>query len=337
MAKGKIADLTRYLDSLAESTWQKLAYGPGRNIPFREDGITSENLFALDTRHPWLHVWGFTQKQESKNGADWEWWIGSSQQGWICLRFQAKRHNIGRHYRELDHRVGENEIPQINLLIESAAADSTTWDVPVIPLYCFYNGWIDNPGVSPDPSDADWPAGVQCISCPNGYSPHACEHVNLRDYGCTIVSAYTVQYLKKLHGRPYSVKNFLEHSIPWSHLFRADFSSTKAGIGAQAGENYRASEVAVGVLKRTQSMWRDLVESEQISRDLEFDPREILDSRSMWSPGPQPAPYVDTLLQSGLDSLIDNRQPLPDVARLAVLSVPRIVRKGTASKTATNQ
>jgi hypothetical protein len=241
-----VAALVRHMDRLAFSTWDKIAYGPGRNIPFREDGITSENLFALDLEHPWLNVMAFSTAEESRNGADWEWWIGNADDGWIALRLQAKRLYTSRRYAQLEHRVGESEDLQADLLIDRSIADSTR-GTPVIPLYCFYNGWIDSFN-SPPPDDAVWPEATLHSTCPSHVPPPNCVHVALRQYGCAVSSALTVRQLIDTPGRPFDYRNFLPQMVPWSHLFvtkpTRDIESVEEGTNV-----YDSAELVTGTLQ----------------------------------------------------------------------------------------
>ncbi|TDW15513.1 hypothetical protein [Kribbella kalugense] len=62
----KIGQLVVQMDSLADETWRKVAYGPRRNVRFREDAITGHNLFELEQRHEWLQVWAYTAKERRR-------------------------------------------------------------------------------------------------------------------------------------------------------------------------------------------------------------------------------------------------------------------------------
>ncbi|WP_433003234.1 DUF6615 family protein [Kribbella sp. CA-294648] len=316
------------MDALAEDTWRKVAYGPGRNVRFREDAITSHNLFELDQRHSWLRVWAFTPKQESANGADWEWWMGNDAQGWICLRVQAKRLSEDRKYLELEHRVGESEDLQIQLLLDSCIRDARRWQVPVVPLYCFYNGWVDHPHLTPNQRDADWPTGVRCLACPERSAPHSCIHTSLRIHGCTVTSAYTVRRIMLNDKRPYRLEHYLRVSLPWSHLFKASDQliaedQEVAAIAAKTEATFKQQHVAEGVLKQTRWLWLESLQWATIEPTDDAQPWEILNEVAMAAPGRRPAPYVSRLLGVGVDQGSFPDAEGPDVRSLAVLEVPR--------------
>src|SRR5918995_4656855 len=98
-----LAALAADMDTLAQATWQRVRYSPEWRIWTREDGLTAENLFQLRLRHPELHLRQFTGAEEGLNGADWEWWIGNDEEGWLALRIQAKKWSSGG-YEELTYK-----------------------------------------------------------------------------------------------------------------------------------------------------------------------------------------------------------------------------------------
>ena len=197
------------LDGLAASTWHKIRVGPQRGLKFREESITDHNLFELDQRHPGLTVYKFTSPEEAMNGADFDWWIGSIKDGWIGIRFQAKKLNDGA-YSEIGHVVdGER---QYDRLLREAHSDGL-W-----PLYCFYNGWDDG-----------WPDGVRNLICPSDLTPTSrasrkngdCGHTRIQHFGCAVAPATYVQQRHRgpMRGR-LELNDYLGSSIPWSFLFR---------------------------------------------------------------------------------------------------------------------
>ncbi|WP_419179043.1 DUF6615 family protein [Prescottella equi] len=111
--------------------------GPG------EEALTDINLLKLRLRIPTLRVKKYDKKAESRNGADWEWWIGSSRdKRWIQLRVQAKRSShAGLHYSSLGYDVARREardgegdaktVKQFDALIAQSAIDGA------IPLHVF--------------------------------------------------------------------------------------------------------------------------------------------------------------------------------------------------------
>ncbi|MDG6106108.1 hypothetical protein Daura_06545 [Dactylosporangium aurantiacum] len=197
------------LDDLAAQTWHKITVGPLRGLTFGEESITDHNLFELDRLAPEVEVYKFDKSEEPTNGADFEWWIGSSSIGWLGIRFQAKKLDDGS-YAQLGHRVRGQR--QYHLLLEQARQDN------VWAFYCFYNGW-----------DGPWPDGVPNITCPRNLTPtwdqagtSPCTHAALQDFGCAIAPAAAVA--SRHAGEPrkgrLAMEEYLQFSRPWSHLFR---------------------------------------------------------------------------------------------------------------------
>jgi hypothetical protein len=236
---------------------------------------------------------------------------------------QAKRLSDNRRYLELDHRVGESEVLQIDLLIESSFRDARRWGVPVIPLYCFYNGWVDEPSLSPNTEDADWPVSVNCMVCPKGRTPPDCIHASLRMHGCTVASAYMVQLLMESEGRPYSLERYLGLSVPWSKLFVASEELLLAypGMAPKAKDPFKATRVAAGVLRQTQWLWQEALEWLPDSSPDDLEPWSVLGDFPMNAPGPRPAAYVSRLINEDLDGLNFAKEQ-PGVKAVAVLEVP---------------
>lgn len=322
MTKGPITNLVSQMDDLALATWNKIAYGPSRNVPFREDGITSENLFALDMSHPWLNVMAFTSHQEATNGADWEWWIGDRTNGWIGLRVQAKRiYTSNRCYAMLEHRVGDDEKLQADILIDRAIHDSEG-SAPIFPLYCFYNGWVDNKDKEPL-NDAEWPDDTVHSACPRRYIPPKCVHIRLRQYGCAISSALTVRALIDNPGRPFRHTSFLPHSIPWSHLFVA--APVRDPDDMMDGTNVLDSDTVVeGATRRAQRLWQDFA---QLNPDLSepyFERENELEEMVTAGPSVNIPFYVEAVRSGSTGMLRElGAGSLPEVKTVAVLDLGR--------------
>ena len=54
MLVSDLQGLVVHLDTLAASTWHKVAVGPRRGLKFREESLTDHNLFDLDGTAPGL-------------------------------------------------------------------------------------------------------------------------------------------------------------------------------------------------------------------------------------------------------------------------------------------
>lgn len=197
------------LNRLAELTWKKIETGDRSGLAFREDSITDHNLWELSQAHPDLHVYRYNQAQERTSGADWEWWIGSHQDGWLCLRIQAKR-VYGSSYPELVHAGRGDDDFQYDTLIDSCDEKRGEY-----PIHVFYNGWQHGRFKS----GTYWAAPAAWRACPNGRGPDACSHASPQHYGCAIASSHAV---KRAHegGKRNTrlVQKHLSNALPWSYL-----------------------------------------------------------------------------------------------------------------------
>lgn len=193
------------LDLLALETWQKVYVGPMNGLGFREESITEHNLFWLSERHPDLRIRKFGTKEERRNGADWEWWLGSPAEGWIGVRFQAKKLTDGR-YLEIGYRAALEERVQCQVLVDEV--HNQAQGRALFPFYCFYNGWDHTSG---------WPTGVDwTIGCSQ---PANCANVpDVRVFGCAIAPADRVLDVLTSHPKPREASSYLPLQRPWSWL-----------------------------------------------------------------------------------------------------------------------
>lgn len=186
------------MEQIAHRTWTDIVDGDLRGLRLTEDSISEYNLLEMDRRVPDLHVKRFNRHEESKNGADWEWWIGEGP-SWMCLRIQAKRVD-GRTYRQLDHHGVRDGDFQYDTLIREA-------QIPGIhPLYVFFNGFDD------------WPTGAPWNGCPAGVTVLGdCAHGPESRFGCAVAQARTIKWLHAGGGpRRNDAEPYLAHSRPWS-------------------------------------------------------------------------------------------------------------------------
>lgn len=131
---------------LGHLTWTRLAEAHRIGLSWSEETNTETLLLELRLRHP-KHVWvePFSKWDESLNGADWEWWLGSPG-AWIAMRVQAKRLKVQStaHFRGLQTYPGKKGVTrQINRLIRAAKAEQRT------PIYCLYVFNVPPPSVRP--------------------------------------------------------------------------------------------------------------------------------------------------------------------------------------------
>ena len=121
----------------AHTAWNWIRYSILTRIPISEESITDFSLLNLGLKHPHeIITRKINRRQESVEGADWEWWL-TDERSWLGLLVQAKK--IGS--RRLEYRgigkTDKNGRMQIDVLIQSALQS-----VPKrIPLYVFYNYW----------------------------------------------------------------------------------------------------------------------------------------------------------------------------------------------------
>ncbi|MBQ1009915.1 hypothetical protein KBX53_02905 [Micromonospora sp. M51] len=232
------------MDELAEFTWERVAFADA-GFSFREDSITEHNLFDLARRHPQLLVQRFNGTEEAANGADWEWWVGGPGQGWVGLRVQAKKLATDGTYHEIAHTTARRQ-RQYDLLIEACLDDEANFAAPILPLYCFYNGWHVPGGKAPE-----WPEDTKNAACPNDILPPKCRHVlNIRHLGCAITTALDVAAVHQgPHGRRTTLNGHLSRSRPWSHLFHEG-----RPLATSTAARSRPATIAAQVLRRA-SEW----------------------------------------------------------------------------------
>ncbi|WP_406446839.1 hypothetical protein OHB14_50045 [Streptomyces sp. NBC_01613] len=115
------------MDAAAIDTWKRIEFGrlPGRR--FDEASVTDNLLSTLQNQVPGLLTYQSNQVQERDSGADWEWWIGDDQAGWVCLRIQAKRVYEDNTYRMLKHPGAGEDAFQYDTLIKGCDPDQARY------------------------------------------------------------------------------------------------------------------------------------------------------------------------------------------------------------------
>jgi hypothetical protein len=201
-----IAGLRPTLENLARTTWLDVAEGRRLGVPMGEIGITDRNMLALRREHPTLLVHKHSIHEEVRTGADWEWWLGTSD-GWICLVFQAKLLAANGRYPGITKGQMEGK-PQVDLLLRSCLRRSERLGGPIWPLYCFYNSWAGT-----------WPEDVPKFDDPN---PGSMANGELQLYGCATADAWSVRQV--LFDPYFSMRrtlrdSYLPVSRPWSLIF----------------------------------------------------------------------------------------------------------------------
>ncbi len=171
-----------------------------------EVGITDRNMLALRREYPLLVIHKHSAYEEVRTGADWEWWLHTSD-GWICLVFQAKLLSAYGRYPGITKGQVDGK-PQVDLLLRNCLLRSERLAGAVWPLYCFYNSW-----------KGGWPIGVPRYDGANPYVPPLEE---LELYRCAATTAWNVKRI--LIDRGYSNRrtlrdSYLPASRPWSMIF----------------------------------------------------------------------------------------------------------------------
>ena len=128
-----VNNLVDTMKHLGDTTSRNLDFSYRPNVPvsYGEETITESNLLELRRRHSdVIHLRTFSKIQESKNGADWEWYIIGMVRH-LAMRVQAKRVQRNNVLR-IRHTVGQTGKQQHKLLIDKAKADGMK------PMYCIY-------------------------------------------------------------------------------------------------------------------------------------------------------------------------------------------------------
>lgn len=113
-------------------TWHFIKRGLNIGILPGEETITDKLLIYLAHRHPQnMRIYRLSKHEESKLGADWEWWFHSPSTGaFLGMRVQAKKLNP----RTLRYESLHDGL-QLKKLIDHAKERS------MVPVYVFYNYW----------------------------------------------------------------------------------------------------------------------------------------------------------------------------------------------------
>lgn len=176
-------------------TWYRIQEGRHLMYPLGEETLTDLLLRDLLRLHlPDITIEAFTKKKEGINGADWEWWFGSSTENWLGLRIQAKV--ISHKADEFSHlhynktKKGAT-VYQCDKLITQARANHK-W--PCVPLYCLYSYWTAT-------------YAIPHTYCPWGLRPSA------SSFGCSILPATAVQRLRKPNAAGVHHRNTLADTL----------------------------------------------------------------------------------------------------------------------------
>jgi hypothetical protein len=179
--------LLQSLLELADATSQNLefAHRDDVHISYGEETITETNLLELRRRNPMImRLKTFSKKDESLNGADWEWHIIGLARA-FRMRVQAKRiQKDGR--LKIPHTIRSSNNQQIDALISNARMHNLR------PVYCIYSSNMHR---------KIW-KGVQLAGYFRSF-----------ECGCLLVSAHKVK-----GAMPNDLATIEAKCVPWHYL-----------------------------------------------------------------------------------------------------------------------
>ena len=200
------AGMRPYLRSLAGWAWNRQNEAELHGLSLQEETLTEMLLLriAKECRPLGLEVRMFTRDQESRNGADWEWFFHGPHCAGIGYRVQAKRLFHAGKYRGQYGSHDPNGSQTATLIAQAGKAK--------IPIYIFYNN--------------------SASAVFNGRSSQGFRGPSF--WGCSYAAARSV---KAAHSRKPS--DLVVHMRPWHELFDDCMKSTKAtvrpSIGSETG------------------------------------------------------------------------------------------------------
>jgi hypothetical protein len=111
-------------------------------VQINEETITNLLMLRLqEITSPHLRVKSFTKKQESRTGADWEWWLGTPG-NWVGFRLQAKVINFrSESFEHLYYTP--NGVPQYERLLSDALNTSPRAGTAIFHARTFWTGTLD--------------------------------------------------------------------------------------------------------------------------------------------------------------------------------------------------
>lgn len=224
------------MNTVAAQSWNLMTTGIAQGIGPGEETLTDINLILLKQMIPSMLVTKFTKHVEASNGADWEWWIGSSaEELWFQLRIQAKRSGhdgtkpSGVRYEHIDHPSTGSSRQYDTLILKSLKLGA-------IPFHVFFNGWPAERYVMESPYRHDhWACLIRAYN--SAFLPSA-RLWNSMNWGCTMAPSETVKGICEAPSTsnfPYKAPNdrksgldnlyvprYLSHSTPWAYLFHSE-------------------------------------------------------------------------------------------------------------------
>ncbi len=181
-------------------TWHFMKRGYNLGLLPGEETITDNLLIYLAHRHQkQLRIYRLNKSEESKYGADWEWWFHTPQTGaWLGMRVQAKKLNPSTlRYESLGKAEQvDNLINQVDEPLDTFIRDVPEQKEFMVPVYVFYNYWCLETACKEKTlhKHDEW------ICSDAAYFPrttHPCEGY---PPGCTMADAYKIRELVQEKG-----------------------------------------------------------------------------------------------------------------------------------------
>lgn len=181
-------------NKIAIETWDKLKFTKCSNLKIGEESFTDFNLLELTRRHPeQIKIKTFSKNEESKNGADWEFWVQDSKKLWVGFRIQAKIIDLSNNNYNHLHYKKKGKAYQCNNLIDKSLGNGLGYQL--FPMYCLYTCW--------DLPHSDF----EKLISGRGHE---------KEFGCSIVDAFTILSLQK--SKKNKIEDLLRYMFPWNYL-----------------------------------------------------------------------------------------------------------------------
>lgn len=128
----------------ARRAWQLLGKSKTYSSKVGEETITELLQLYLSQNKGRIVVKSYTKPQESKNGADWDWWfVNKARTEFLGIRIQAKTiEPVSEEYKYLHYLSGKRKASQANKLLKSSVQDG------MVPLYALYTYWANTPNLA---------------------------------------------------------------------------------------------------------------------------------------------------------------------------------------------
>ena len=184
--------LCAFFQQAALAIWQKTGFAREHNLKYSEETITETTFMDLHrAKLPGVRVHLYSRSEESRVGADWEWYFGTPG-SWMAARVQAKRiDNRLDFYKKLNYTVPRTGRRQLDLLISQARNTH-------LPLVAFYNHW-------------DWSPLYERLCRIDGDSRMK------EQWGCSIGCAKRIRGYIEQRG-PTHVSQVMPSCLPWQCL-----------------------------------------------------------------------------------------------------------------------